>query len=206
MSVFETINISNGQQADAAAATGNPLRVAGEYVSTAPTLTTGQANSLQLDANANLKTVVENGVQSGTAGTPSANVLTVQGASGMTSIQTQLSQAIAGGSSYSSAIAPATPAIATPKSTAGSVVAIRAVNILSTIVYLKLFDVSGAITLGTTAATYQFPILPNTPLIIQFNELRSHTYSIKYAVTGAIAYADDTSITANSVLVDISYN
>jgi hypothetical protein len=209
MSTFESINVVNGQQADAAAATGSPLRIAGTYVGSAPTLTTGEANSLQLDVNANLKTVLENGVASGTAGTPSSNVVTVQGVASMTPLQTQVSGATSGGASYSNLIAPGTPAAQTVKSTAGSVVAVRVFNIGSSVAFLKMFDVAGTITLGTTSANYQFAIPANTAgagAVIPIPELRSHASSIKWAVTGGISYTDNTSITANTVLVDVSYN
>jgi hypothetical protein len=209
MSTFESINVVNGQQADAATASGNPLRIAGTYQTSAPTLTTGEANSIQLDVNANLKTVIENGVASGTAGTPSSNVLSVQGITSMTPLQTQVSGATSGGASYSNLIALSTPTIQIVKSSAGSVVAVRVFNVGSNAAFLKLFDTAGTITLGTTSAAYQFVIPANTAgagAVIPLPELRSHVNSIKYVVTGAIAYNDNTTITANTVVVDISYN
>jgi hypothetical protein len=72
-----------------------------------------------------------------------------------------------------------------------------------------MFDVAGTITLGTTSANYQFAIPANTAgagAVIPIPELRSHASSIKWAVTGGISYTDNTSITANTVLVDVSYN
>ncbi len=146
---------------------------------------------------------------SGTAGTPSSNVVSVQGITSMTPLQTQVSAATSGGAAYSNLIAPGTPATQTVKSAAGSVVAIRAFNTSSSVAFLKFFDVSGTITLGTTSANYQFPIPANTAgagVVIPLPELRSHANSIKWAVTGAISYTDNTAITANTVVVDVSYN
>src|SRR5690348_10579106 len=89
-------------------------------------------------------------------------------------------------SSFSSAIAPATPAVTTVKSSAGVITHLGCMNILATPVYIKVWDAS-SVTLGTTAATYQFMCPGNTagagfvtgyPWAITFNT------AIKYAVTG----------------------
>lgn len=112
-------------------------------------------------------------------------------------------------SSFSSAIAPATPAVATVKGSAGVITNISCFNVLTTPVYVKLYDVSGSITLGTTPATYEFMCPGNSsgagfatslPWAITF------VNSIKYAVTGAIGLSDNTAITASSVVVNVGYN
>lgn len=183
--------------------------VQGVYNSTAPTPSAGTSVPVQTDSSGNLKVDVTNGVSSGTAGSPSANVVTVQGITGAIPIDTAIGLTTTGGASYSNAIAPATPAVHVVKSSAGNVYGIRAFNLLATPVFLKMFDVSGTITLGTTSATYQFMIPGSTGgagFVISIPELRSHANSINYAVTNAISLADDTSITANSVIVDVSYN
>src|SRR5271154_6382795 len=64
-------------------------------------------------------------------------------------------------SAFVSAVAPATPAVSTPKASAGVVTHISCFNILATPVYVKLFDAS-SVTLGTTAANYQFMCPGNT--------------------------------------------
>jgi hypothetical protein len=127
----------------------------------------------------------------------------------MTPVQTLVSQVTSGGSQYSNTLAPATPTVTTVKSSAGSVVAIRVLNLSASPVYLKMFDVSGSITLGSTVANYQFPVPGSTAgagISIPLGELRSHANSIKFAVTGGIAYTDSTAIAGNSVIVDVSYN
>jgi hypothetical protein len=176
--------------------------------STAPTYTAGKVNAPTLDTSGNqFVNVAAGGVQAGTAGTPSADVVTVQGASNMTPIQ--VASLASGGASYNNAIAPATPAVTSVKGAAGTVLGIRCFNLLSTPVYLKMFDISGAIGLGTSNANYQFMIPGNTGgagFVVPMPEGRAHANSIKYAVTGGIAVNDDTSITASSVIVDISYN
>ena len=111
-------------------------------------------------------------------------------------------------SSLVSAIAPATPAVSTPKASAGVVTQISCFNILATPVYVKLFDAS-SVTLGTTAATYQFMCPGNTAgagFVISFPWALTFATQIKYAVTGSIATNDNTSITAASVIVNIGFN
>jgi hypothetical protein len=123
-------------------------------------------------------------------------------------VQTVPTLATSGGASYVTLIAPATVAVETAKSSAGNVYGIIAFNLLSTPVYLKMFD-AASITLGTTSANYQFMIPGNTGgagFVIQLPVPRSHATSIKYAVSNGIALNDNTAITANSVIVDISYN
>lgn len=58
----------------------------------APTLTTGKVGALSMDLSGNLRTTVANGVSSGTAGTPSANVITVQGVASMTPVDENMKQ------------------------------------------------------------------------------------------------------------------
>lgn len=114
-----------------------------------------------------------------------------------------------GGASYSNKIAPATPAITTAKGSAGNVYGVIAMNLLATPVYIKFWDTGSSPTLGTTSATYQFMIPGNTggagfviPLVVP----RSHANAIYYAITNGISLTDNTSITANSVVVDVQYN
>jgi hypothetical protein len=81
-------------------------------------------------------------------------------------------------------------------------------NLNATPVYLKVFDAS-SVTLGTTSATFQFMIPGNTGgagVALAIPGQRSCATEIQIAVTGGISLTDDTSITANSVIVDISYN
>jgi hypothetical protein len=107
-----------------------------------------------------------------------------------------------------SAIAPATPAVATIKASAGVITHIACFNILATPVYVKVWDAASP-TLGTTAATYQFMCPGNTAgagFVASFNGWISFATAIKFAVTGAISTTDNTAITANSVIVNIAFN
>jgi hypothetical protein len=111
-------------------------------------------------------------------------------------------------SSLVTAIAPATPAVSTPKASAGVVTHISCFNILATPVYVKLFDAT-SVTLGTTSASYQFMCPGNTAgagFVLPFPWAITFANAIKYAVTGGISLTDNTAITASSVIVNIGYN
>jgi len=112
-------------------------------------------------------------------------------------------------SAFNSAIAPATPAVATVKASAGVVTSISCFNLLATPVYVKLYDVGGAITLGSTAATYELMCPGNTAgagFVTALPWAVTFVNSIKYAVTNAISLTDNTGITASSVIVNVGYN
>jgi hypothetical protein len=112
-------------------------------------------------------------------------------------------------SSYNSAIVPATPAVTTVKSSAGVVTQLVCFNILATPVYLKLYDVSGTVTLGTTSANYEFMCPGNTAgagFVVPLPWAITFANAIKYAVTSGISLTDNTATTASSVLVNVGYN
>ena len=148
---------------------------------------------------------VTNGVTSGTAGSASAQVLTIQGITCAVPVCTTPVIGTAS-ANYFNQIAPATPAIATPKASAGYLYGVIAFNLNATPVYLKFFD-NGSPSLGTTNASFQFMIPGNTGgagFVIALMAPRYFVNAIKFAVTGAIAVNDNTAITANSVIVDVS--
>lgn len=112
---------------------------------------------------------------------------------------------------FYSAVAPATPAATAVKASGTSLAYLAHLSCFSTMstpVYVKLFNAApGSVTLGTTAATMNFMCPGNTsgagfvqnftfPLVFS---------ALSYAVTGGIAVNDDTSITANSVVINITY-
>jgi len=111
-------------------------------------------------------------------------------------------------SSFVTAVAPATPAAASVKSSAGVITSITCFNLLATPVYIKLFN-TASVTLGTTSATLQFMCPGNTAgagFVANYHWALSFSTAIEYAVTGGISLTDDSSITASSVIVNIGYN
>jgi len=175
-----------------------------------PTLTNGKVAALSLDTSGNLRVnIAAGGATAGTAGTPSAAVMSVQGVASMTPVTTTPGLATAGGASYYNAIAPASPAAHAVKASAGNVYGIVCINMNPNAVFLKFWDTSSAPTLGSTAATYQFPVPGNTSgagFVITLPVPRSHANAIYVAVTGAISTTDNTAIAANTVVLDVAYN
>jgi len=153
--------------------------------------------------------IVAGSAAAGIAGTPSADVLSVQGITGMIPVQTVSALTLVNGASYSNGMAPATPAVVTAKASTGNVRQIFAVNTNATPTWLKFWDTSVAPVLGTTAATWQVPIPGNSGgagIVIPMVVPRTHLNAIYYAVTGAPGATDNTSITANTTFVDVSFN
>lgn len=113
-------------------------------------------------------------------------------------------------SAMNSTLAPATPAKTTVKAGAGVVTSIMCFNILATPVYINVFDLaSGSITLGTTTASYKFMCPGNTAgagFVVPLPWALTFATGINYSVSGAIAFTDNTSITASSVIVNIGFN
>lgn len=208
MSFADAVQISGGQAASLASNTGNPVKVGAVYNLSAPTATTGEVIDAQCDANGNQKVSVVNGVTSGTAGSASAAVLSVQGIASMTPVQTTPALTTSGGASYSNVIAAATPAVTVVKSSAGNIYQVIGFNSSATPVFIHFFDAT-SVSLGTTATSFVWMIPGNTAgagFTIPLNYPRSMANAIRYAVTGGIASTDNTSITASSVIVDVSFN
>lgn len=120
-----------------------------------------------------------------------------------------LDSATSGGLTFFNLIAPATPAKSAVKASAGQLYFIHAVNVLATPVYIKVFNAaSGSVTLGTTAADYQFAVPGNTAgagFTVSIVQGIANGTAITIAVTGGIGLTDNTSITATSVNVMMGY-
>lgn len=123
--------------------------------------------------------------------------------------QLQLVPGPSGGAGFSSVIAPASVAVQTVKASSGTLYGVQCFNILSTPVYVKLFDLaSGSITLGTTAANYQFMCPGNTAgagFVVPITIGVAFANAINYAVALGIATNNNSGITANSVIINIIY-
>lgn len=102
-------------------------------------------------------------------------------------------------------IAPSTPTKSVVKASPGQIYLVAATNEMATPAYIKFFDnVTGSVTLGTTAADFQLEIPANTagagfniaiPQGIRFQT------GLVMAVTGGISETDNTGITASKVHV-----
>jgi len=173
-------------------------------------LTAGKASVATIDSADNgVWSHLVNGIASGTAGTPSANVVSIQGVTSMTPVQVQVLSEPTGGATRSSVIAPATPAVTTLKSGAGNLLMLSLTNTSGSVAYLHFYDVVGAITLGTTSATDVYAIPANTSgagsnIPIPICGL-AFTNQIAWAVTGGIGATDNSAITGSAVIVNAAY-
>ena len=107
--------------------------------------------------------------------------------------------------SVATGVAPATPAAISVKASSGTVYSVSCFNLLATPVYVKLFNAT-SVTLGTTSAVVNL-MCPGNTAGAGFVMGAPITFStgIEYAVTGGISLTDNTSITATSVIVNITY-
>jgi hypothetical protein len=173
-------------------------------------LTAGKSSVVTVDSVDNgLWSHLVNGIASGTAGTPSSNVVTIQGVTSMTPVQVQVLSEPSGGATRSSVVAPATPAVQTLKSGSGTLFMLSLTNTSSSIAYIHFYDVSGTITLGTTSATDVYAIPANTSgagsnVPVPTVGL-AFTNQIAYAVTGGIGATDNSAITGSAVIVNAAY-
>lgn len=105
-------------------------------------------------------------------------------------------------------VAPATPAVRTPKTKPGTVVGIECTNTTAATVYIHFYDTT-PVTLGTTNDSWSVGCPGNTAgagIVHEYAWARSFFTAISWAVTGGIAANDNTSITASSVDVNIGFN
>ena len=210
MAFFGNVTVQGGTVPEGSASTANPVVVGGIYESTPPTLATGQVARLQQDASGNVKTVVQNGITAGTAGSPSSNVITFQGITGGTPAPVQPSTGTGGGASTYNVIAPTTPVAVDVNAGAGKVWSVHCTNIGAVMAYLHVYDVSAAPSLGSTAATWTLPIPFNSQgggFTITYPVGRKVANNLYVAITAGIAPTDNTPLpTANTVLVDMTYS
>lgn len=118
-----------------------------------------------------------------------------------------------GGGTISSAIAPATPAGVNLKASAGSLFRVFATTIQATPVYIKFYNASSAPTCGSGTPVGRFMVPAAATAAngagtnIDIGDMgAAFGTGIGYCVTGALADADTTAITANNTLVNIVWN
>jgi hypothetical protein len=115
--------------------------------------------------------------------------------------------ATSGGLVQSGGIMPATPAKTVAKGSAGQIYSITCFNLLASPVFLKVWNnVTGSVTLGTTACDFQFMIPGNAGgagFVVNIDKAIAMSTGIIFAVTNLISTTDNTAITTNSVIVNM---
>lgn len=153
-------------------------------------------------------------ITTGTAGTPSAIVLSVQGVTSMTPLlatitgAANLVPATSGGLSRSRTLIPNNTTAIVVKASAGQVYKIRATNNSATISYIKLYDATSATAgSGTPVDTIMIPAATAGGAgIVDTSDIGwAHATGITYVVTTGIADADTTAPAASAYIVTVSY-
>jgi len=171
----------------------------------------------------------------GTAGAASADVISVQGVASMTPLKVDgsgVTQPVSGtvqpgntanttpwlvtdtpgtsgGLSFSYTLSAASNNLTQAKGTAGQLFTVVVTNTNAAARYLKIFNkASASVTMGTTAADFQFVIPGNTAgagLAINIDKGIAMGTGITYAITAGVSLTDNTSVATNEVSALIGY-
>jgi hypothetical protein len=144
----------------------------------------------------------------GTAGTPSTNVVTVQGASSMTPVQTTSVVGTTGGATASFLQPAASDNHATIKNGAGTLYGAVMFNNSVTINYLRYYNAGTGFN-GCNSATNliaQFQVLPSGGAAIQVPVGIAFSTGLSICVTSGYATTDTTNATASAMSITTLYN
>ena len=182
-----------GAQADAACATDN-----------------GTCSAIALQKRAN-QLLTAGTIAVGTAGTPSSQVLTVQGITSMTPVQTSLASTTTGGCTPAKTLSAASTNATSIKGSAGTLCKITAINTTTTIYYLKFYNTASAPTCNSDAVVATYPIPPASaaggaggvaPSLSAYGE--AYSTGIGFCITGGLADNDNANA-ATGIAVSYSY-
>lgn len=147
-------------------------------------------------------------ITTGTAGTPSAVVLSVQGVASGTNIPVVLQPTTAGGCTISSTLI-ASGTNATPvKASAGQLYKIEVTNNSANIGYLKLYNTAGTPTAGSGTPVIRLMCPGNasgTGAFSTYDNGVAFGTGIGFTFTGGIADNDTTSVAASAFIVNLYY-
>jgi len=92
------------------------------------------------------------------------------------------------------------------KATAGQVYKIHAFNAAGATKYLKLYDKASAPTVGTDTPVEVYPLAAGVQTAIAWEGIgMPFSLGIAYALTGGVADADTTALSANDVILNMGY-
>lgn len=158
----------------------------------------------------------------GTAGTPSADVLTVQGAASMTAlkvdpsgvtspvsiaatVKTTQTPTTSGGYSVSRLLSAATTNATSVKASAGQVYGFYLFNSAAYTVFLKLYNKASAPTVGTDTPFMTIPVPAGGGAVADWDSGIALGTGIAFAITKLVADADTTAVAANDLVVNLLY-
>lgn len=184
--------------------------VGGIAETSAPTLTAGKAAALSMDLSGGLRVnIAAGGISSGTAGTPSTSVVTMQGITGGTTVAVTDTPGTSGGLAFAYTLSAASNNLTQAKGSAGQLFSVVVTNTNAAPRYLKIFNkLSASVTMGTTAADFEFVIPGNTAgagVAINWDKGIALGTGITYAITAGVSLTDNTSVAANEVSALIGF-
>lgn len=158
----------------------------------------------------------------GTAGTPSADVLSVQGVASMTAlktdgsavtqpvsiaatVKTQQTPGTTGGYSTSRLLSAATTNATSVKASAGQVYGFYLFNSAAYTVFLKLYNKASAPTVGTDTPFMTIPVPAGGGAVADWDGGIAMSTGIAFAITKLIADSDVTAVAANDLAVNLFY-
>jgi predicted anti-sigma-YlaC factor YlaD len=113
---------------------------------------------------------------------------------------------LTGYQAYHSLISAASTNATSVKTSTGILGTVVLTNTASSFRYVKVFNKASAPTVGTDTPVIQFPVAPNSSLDVSTSMAGLRlTTGIAYAITGASALLDTTSVAAGDVLVNLTY-
>jgi len=141
----------------------------------------------------------------GTAGSPSTDVITVQGAAGATALPTTQTPSTSGGYSVSRLLSAATTNATSVKASAGQVYGWMLFNTSAATKFFKLYNKASAPTVGTDTPFMTIPIPAGGGIVADFDGGIAMGTGIAFAITGAVTDADATAVALNDVVVNLLY-
>lgn len=145
-------------------------------------------------------------ITTGTAGSASSQVLTVQGIASMTPLSTTNVVTAAGNGYTKSRVNAAASTNATSlKASAGNISSIDVFNVAAYSVFLKLYNKASAPTVGTDTPVWTIPVAAGGGFSREFNAGDSFSTGIAYAITKLQADADTTVVVAGDLTGQIRW-
>lgn len=141
----------------------------------------------------------------GTAGSPSTDVLTVQGSSSGTPLPTTQTPATSGGYSTSRLLSAASTNATSVKASAGQVYGFYLFNSAAYTVFLKIYNKASAPTVGTDTPFMTIPVPAGGGAVADWDGGVALGTGIAFAITKLVADSDTTAVALNDLVVNLFY-
>lgn len=205
---LEGILSVGGEVADDAAAAGNPVPMGGRYESTPPTFTTGDRVESRFDSRGNLQVTLMN--KDGIAGPGLTTSLADASANNPSRITVGNFPHIFNGSTWDRDTAPnassriptsaASVNATSAKASAGRIFTIIAYNTTASTIYLKVYNMASAPTVGTDTPVLTLPIPAGGGLAMDWPKGLYCSTGIAYALTTSVADAGSAAVGAGDIV------